>query len=119
MLPFQYCRDPVGADLGGGRVNAARGKCRRSRSVPVAAWSSAALADWRAVRRAALDVSAADGADLLSVNRYGRAAAVPLTGPTIGRFVGRIATAASVPIVPHDLQRAFVSAAIAAAIPAP
>lgn len=104
----------VGADVGGGRVNIARGKGGRSRLVPVAAWAAAALADWRAVRRAALDDGAGGGAFLLSVNRYGRIAAVPLTGQTIGRIVGRIAAAAGVPVVPHDLRRAFVSAAITA-----
>lgn len=104
----------VGVDVGGGRVNVERGKGGRSRLVPVAAWASVALADWRAVRRAALDDTAGAGAFLLSVNRYGRIAAVPLTGQTIGRIVGRIAAAAGVPVVPHDLRRAFVSAAITA-----
>lgn len=104
----------VAADLGGGRVNVERGKGGRARLVPVAAWAAAALADWRATRRAALDDGAAGGALLLTVNRYGRIGAVPLTGQTIGRIVGRIAAAAGVPVVPHDLRRAFVSAAITA-----
>lgn len=104
----------VSADLGGGRVNVERGKGGRARLVPVAAWAAAALADWRAVRRAALDDGAAGGAFLLTVTRYGRVGAVPLTGQTIGRIVGRIAAAAGVPVVPHDLRRAFVSAAITA-----
>jgi len=82
--------------------------------VTVASWAAAALADWRAVRRAAHDNNAAGGAFLLSVNCYGRVAACPLTGYTIGRQVGRVAAAAGVPVVPHDLRRAFVSAAITA-----
>ena len=104
----------VAADVGGGQVAVTRGKGGKARLVPVAAWAAAALADWRAVRRAALDDSAAGGAFLLSITRYGRVAACPLTGYTIGRQVGRVAAAAGVPVVPHDLRRAFVSAAITA-----
>lgn len=104
----------VAADVGGGQVAVTRGKGGKARLVPVAAWAAAALADWRAVRRAALDDSAGAGAFLLSVTRYGRVAARPLTGYTIGRQIGRVAAAAGVPVVPHDLRRAFVSAAITA-----
>lgn len=102
----------VFADVGGGSVAVTRGKGGKPRLVPIAAWAAAALADWRAVRRSALDDSA--GAFLLSVNRYGRVVATPLTGYAIGRAVGRVAAAAGVPVVPHDLRRAFVSAAITA-----
>jgi len=104
----------VVADVGGGQVAVTRGKGGKACLVPVAAWAAAALADWRAVRRAALDDSAGGGAFLLSVNRYGRVAACPLTGYTIGRQVGRVAADAGVPVVPHDLRRAFVPAAITA-----
>lgn len=104
----------VDAELAAGRVTVTRGKGGRSRAVPVAAWASGMLADWRAVRRAELDDDDAAGAFLTGVNRYGAPAAAGLTGHAIGRIVGRIAAAADVPVVPHDLRRAFVSAAITA-----
>lgn len=104
----------VAADVGGGQVAVTRGKGGKARLVPIAAWAAAALADWRAVRRSALDDSAGGGAFLLSIARYGRVAARPLTGYAIGRAVGRVADVAGVPVVPHDLRRAFVSAAITA-----
>lgn len=104
----------VGADVGGGRVNVERGKGGRARVVPVAAWAASALADWRAARRSALDDDAAGGAFVVSVNRHGQPTAHPLTGHGIGRAVARVAAAAGVPVVPHDLRRAFVSAAITA-----
>ncbi len=104
----------VVADIGASAVTVTRGKGGRARMVPVAAWASAALAEWRAVRRQELDDAAAGGAFLLSVNRYGHAVALPLTGHAIGAAIGRVAAAAGVPVVPHDLRRAFVSAAITA-----
>ena len=104
----------VGADVGGGSVAVERGKGGRSRSVPVAAWAAAALAEWRAVRRGALDDDSAGGAFVVTVNRYGQPVGRALTGHSVGRIVGRIAAAAGVPVVPHDLRRAFVSAAITA-----